>query len=94
MDLVNVERMGLKAEINRLEEDFRVVRPYIKKRVREPPNDKFIRIEDIVQAEKASREPPTCRRRVPQQEVTLAIKQAQEEIIYGLDRLRGAQEML
>ena len=94
MDLANAERAGLEAEINRLEEDFRAARPYTKKRVREPPNDKFARIEDIAQAEETSREPPTRRRRVPQQEVTPAIEQAQEEIIHGLDRLRGAQEML
>ena len=28
LDLTNVEKVGLKAEINRLEEDFRVIRPY------------------------------------------------------------------
>ena len=94
LDLANVEKADLEAEINRLEEDFRAARPYTKKRVREPPNDKFARIEDIAQAEETSREPPTRRRRVPQQEVTPAIEQAQEEIIHGLDRLRGAQEML
>ena len=66
MDLANVEKAGLEAEINRLEEDFRVARPYIQKRVREAPNDKFARIEDIVQAEEASWEPPTRRRRVTQ----------------------------
>ena len=47
MDLVNVEKVGLEAEINCLEEDFRVVRLYIQKRVKEAPNDKFARIEDI-----------------------------------------------
>ena len=74
MDLANVKRAGLEAEINCLKEDFQVAKPYTKKRVREPPNDKFARIEDIVQAEEASREPPTRRRRVPQQEVTPAIE--------------------
>jgi len=48
LDLVNVEKVGLEVEINRLEEDFRAARPYIQKRVREAPNDKFARIEDIV----------------------------------------------
>ena len=66
MDLANVEKVGLEAEINCLEEDFRVVRPYTQKRVKEAPNDKFARIEDIAQAEEASREPPTRRRRVTQ----------------------------
>ena len=84
----------MEAKINHLEEDFRATRPYTKKRVREPPNDKFTKIKDIAQAEEASREPPTHRRRVPQQEVTPAIEQAQEEIIHRLNRLRGAQEML
>jgi len=65
LDLANAERAGLEAEINRLEEDFQVARPYTKKRVRKPPNDKFARIEDIAQAKKASREPPTRQRRVP-----------------------------
>jgi len=77
-----------------LEEDFRATRPYTQKRVKEAPNDKFTRIEDIAQAEKASREPPTRRRRVTQQEAIPAVEQAQEEIIHGLDRLRGAQEIL
>jgi len=94
LDLANAEKAGLEAEINRLEEDFRAARPYTQKRVREAPNDKFARIEDIAQAEEASREPPTRRRRVTQQEAIPAVEQAQEEIIHGLDRLRGAQEML
>ena len=66
MDLANVEKVGLEAEINYLEEDFRVVRPYTQKRVKKAPNNKFARIEDIAQAEEASREPPTRRRRVTQ----------------------------
>ena len=47
LDLANVEKADLEAEINRLEEDFRAARPYTQKRVKKAPNDKFTRIEDI-----------------------------------------------
>jgi len=76
LDLANVEKAGLEAEINRLEEDFQAARPYTQKRVRKAPNDKFARIKDIVQAEEASREPPTRRGRVTQQEAILSVEQA------------------
>jgi len=94
LDLGNAQRAGLKGEINRLMEDFRAVKPHTRKRVREPADDRFARIKDIIQAEEASQQPPKRRRGATQEEPTPAVQQAQEEIIHGLDRLRQAQEML
>jgi len=44
----------LEAENARLKEDLRAIEPRSKKKVKEPPNSKFIRIGDIVAAEEAS----------------------------------------
>ena len=40
----NVQRAGLEAENERLLEDFRAVKLYTKRKVKEPLNDKFARI--------------------------------------------------
>ena len=84
----------MEAEINCLKKDFRAARPYIQKRVKKAPNDKFTKIKNIAQAEEANRKPPTRRRRVTQQKAILAVKQAQKEIIYRLDRLQETQKIL
>ncbi len=41
---------------------MRATEPRTKKKVREGPNDKFARIEDIIQAEEALHKPPKRRR--------------------------------
>lgn len=93
LDLSAAERAALQAENSRLQEDFRAVQPHTKKRVRQPANDRFARIEDIIAAEEASHLPPKRRRGAPRQDREPAVEEAQEVIIHGLDRLRQAEEM-
>jgi len=61
--------------------------------VRENRNDKFVSIEDIAQAQEASERPPKRRKRAVAENPALAVEQAQETIIHGLERLREAEEM-
>ena len=61
--------------------------------MREPPNDKFACIEDIIRAEEALRKPPKRRRVSEREDLAPVVEQAQEMIIHGLDRLHEAQEM-
>lgn len=89
LDLGTAEKASLQAENSRLIEDFRAIQPHTRKTVREPANDRFARIEDIVAAEEASHR-QNKHRRVPLEPV---VEEVQEMIIHGLDRLRRAQEM-
>ena len=93
LDLSAAERAALQAENSRLQEDFRAVQPHTKKRVHQPANDRFARIEDIIAAEEASHQPPKRRRGAPRQDREPAVEEAQEVIIHGLDRLCQAEEM-
>ena len=83
----------LRAEIACLKEDFYAVKPYIRKRVRIPANNKFATIKDIANAEEASRRPPKRRKRARSKDLALVIEQAQEMIIHGLDRIYQIEEM-
>jgi len=74
------KRAVLQAENNHLEEDFCAVQPHTRKRVRDPPKDRFARADDIIKAE-ASYKPPKRRRG------------ARDELIHGLERIHQAQEM-
>jgi len=47
----------LEAENARLKEDLRAMELRSRKKVKEPPNGKFVRIGDIVTAEEASQKP-------------------------------------
>jgi len=76
-----------------LQENKRALKPYTRKRVREPPNDKFARIKDIIKAQEASMKPPKRRRITRRMELEPMVEEAQEMIIHGLNRLRRAQEM-
>ena len=88
-----MERVKLRAEIVRLKEDFRVVKPYIRKRVRILANDKFATIKDIAEAEEASRKPPKRRRGARTEDLAPVVEKAQEMIIHGLDRIYQIKEM-
>jgi len=92
-DKGNVQRAGLEAENERLLEDFRAVEPYTKRKVKEPSNDKFARIQDIIEAEEAAHKTPKRRRVAPRADPAPLVEEAQEMIVHGLDRLREAEEM-
>jgi len=93
LDLAAAERAALQAENNRLEEDFRAVQPHTRKRVRDPPNDRFSRTDDIIKAEEASHEPPKRRRGARRQDPEPVVEAARDVIIHGLERVYQAQEM-
>jgi len=61
--------------------------------VRKLLNDKFARIKDIIKAQEALMKPPKRRRIARRIELELMVEEAQEIIIYNLNRLRRAQEM-
>jgi len=48
----------LEAENAHLKEDLKATEPRSRKKVKEPPNGKFIRIGDIIAAEEALQKPP------------------------------------
>ena len=74
-------------------EDFRAVKPYTKRKVKEPLNDKFTRIQDIIEAEEAAHKTPKRRRVALRADPAPLVEEAQEMIVHGLDRLREAEEM-
>lgn len=84
LDVGAAERAVLIAENNRLREEQRPLRPYSKRKVRKPPNDKFARIEDIVAVEEASRKAPKRRRASDQPAEEPVAEDVQEMIIVGL----------
>ena len=83
----------MKAEIARLKEDFRAVKPHTKKRVHESGNDRFARIKDIATAQKSSQRAPKRRRVVMEEDVEPQVEEVQEMIIHSLDRLRQLEEI-
>ena len=93
LDQGNMERAKLRAEIVRLKEDFRAVKPYIRKRVRIPANDKFTTIKDIAEAEEASRKPPKRKRGARTEDLAPVVEKAQEIIIHGLNRIHQIEEI-
>ncbi|KAK4170844.1 hypothetical protein QBC36DRAFT_112214 [Triangularia setosa] len=93
LDLSAAERAALLAENSRLMEDFRAVEPHRKRKVCEPANDRFPRIEEIVAAEEASHKPPKRRRVTPPCDLTPVVEEVQEMVIHGLDRLPQIEEM-
>lgn len=93
LDQSNTERAILQAKVERLEEDFRAVKPHTRKRIREDRNDKFIRIGEIVKAQEASRRPPKRRRAATPEDLQPVVDEAQEMIVCGLQRVREAEDM-
>jgi len=93
LDQGNMERAKLRAEIARLKEDFRAIKPHTRKRVRIPANDKFATIKDIAEAEEASKKPPKRRRGARTKDLAPVVEKAQEMIIHGLDRIHQIEEM-
>ena len=67
--------------------------PRSRKKVKEPPNSKFIRIGDIVTAKEASQKPLKRRQVITRVDPTPVMEEAQEVIYYGLESLRHAEEM-
>ena len=63
LDLRNAKRSGLEAKNGCLMEDFRALKPYTKRRVRELLNGKWM--EDIIEAEEAAHRAPRRRKRAP-----------------------------
>ena len=61
--------------------------------MKEPLNNKFARIQDIIEAEEAAYKTPKRRRVAPRADPAPLVKEAQEIIIHSLDRLRKAEEM-
>jgi hypothetical protein len=89
----NAEIAALKEALQAARRDLEAQKPRTKTRVKENPNDSFARIEDINAAQEASESPPKRRKGGRQSNPEPVVKQAQEMIIYGLDRLRQAEEM-
>ena len=83
----------MQAEIRRLQEDLRAAQPYTRKRVREPPNNKFARMKDIIEAEEASRKPLKRARKARTVDPAPIIEEAQETIVHALDRIHEIEEM-
>jgi len=83
----------LEAENQRLKEDTCVTEPRTRKKVKDPFNDKFTRIRDIIKAKEALRRPLKRRRVARVEDPTPAIEQARQEIIHNMQRLRKAEEM-
>jgi len=57
-------------------EDFRAVKPYTKRKVKEPPNNKFIRIQNIIEAEEAAYKTPKRRRVALRADPALLVEEA------------------
>jgi len=83
----------LEAENARLKEDLRATELRSKKKVKEPPNGKFIKIGNIVTAEEASQKPLKRKQVTARVDPTPAMEEAQEVIYYGLETLRRAEEI-
>jgi len=87
------ERAILIAENNRLKEDQRATRPYTRRKVREPPNDRFARIEDIVTAEEASRKVSKRRRVAGKPAEEPVAEEVQEMITVNMSNIRRLLDM-
>ncbi|KAK4176042.1 hypothetical protein QBC36DRAFT_290914 [Triangularia setosa] len=62
-----------------------------RKKVKENANDKFARIEDIIEAKEHSMKSPKKKKRRTQQNSD-AVKEAEEIIVCGLETIRRAEE--
>jgi len=93
LDAGAAERAILITENNRLKEDQRATRPHTKRKVREPPNDKFARIEDSVAAEEASRKASKRRRVAGKPAEEPVAEEVQEMINVNLSNIRRLLDM-
>lgn len=93
LDEGNARRAILEAENARLHADLAADRPYTKKRVREPANDKFASMEAIAEANEASMKPPTGRKRKKTVDPPPSLEDRAEEVIHVLHRFHEAEEM-
>jgi len=93
LNLTAAKQAVLQAENNHLEEDFCAVQPHTRKRVRDPPKDRFARADDIIKAEEASYKPPKRRRGARRQDPGPVVEAARDELIHGLERFHQAQEI-
>ena len=84
---------ALRVRVAYLEAEAEVYKPRSKKKVQESGNDRFARIEEIVEAEKASQRAPKRRRVAKPQDPGPVVEQAEEMIICGLERIREMEEM-
>jgi len=84
---------ALRARVAYLEAEAEAYKPRSRKKVQESGNDRFARIEEIVEAEKSSQRPPKKRRVAKPKDPGLVVEQAQEMITHGLQQIREAEEM-
>ena len=65
--------------------------PQGRKRVKENANDKFARIEDIIQAKEDSMKSPKKKKKKTQRD-SQAVEEAEEIIVRGLETIRQVEE--
>ena len=91
LDTKNAEIASLKAQVDNLTKELEVYEPQSRKKVKENANDKFARIEDIIQAKEDSMKSPKKKKRRTQQN-SHAVEEAKEIIVRGLETIRRAEE--
>jgi 4-hydroxybenzoate polyprenyltransferase len=91
LDAKNAEIASLKAQVDHLTKELEAYEPRGRKKVKENANDKFARIEDIIQAKEDSMKSPTKKRRKTRQN-SHVVEEAEEIIVCGLETIRRAEE--
>lgn len=91
LDAKNAEMVSLKAQVDHLTKELESHEPQGRKRVKENANDKFTRIEDIIQAKEDSMKSPKKKKKKTQQD-SQVVKEAEEIIVRGLETIRQVEE--
>lgn len=91
LDAKNAEMASLKAQVDHLTKELESHEPQGRKRVKENANDKFTRIEDIIQAKEDSMKSPKKKKKKTQQD-SQEVKEAEEIIVRGLETIRQVEE--
>jgi len=84
---------ALRARVAYLEAEAELHKLRSRKKVYESGNERFARIEEIVAAEKASRQAPKRRKVAKPKDTGPVVEQAEEMIVSGLERIREIEEM-
>ena len=82
----------LEAENLRILEDSKAEKPRMRKKVKEPANDKFASMEDIAEAQEAFTRPPKRRRGARIQNPAPEVEEVTKEVIHVLQRYHEVQE--